>query len=135
MSLPQPLHDQAMHALAELEAGRTVETVPGLEALFRPSVQPYLISWFRHDPGALAAAYDRPLMIVHATHDIQVAEADADALAAAQPNAERLDLEGVNHVLKNAPDDRIGNIAVYADPDAPLAEGLADGVAAFILGN
>jgi pimeloyl-ACP methyl ester carboxylesterase len=132
---PQPLHDQAMHALSELEAGRTVETVPGLAALFRPSVQPYLISWFRHDPGALAAAYDRPLMIVHATHDIQVAEADADALAAAQPNAERLDLEGVNHVLKNAPDDRIGNIAVYADPDAPLAEGLADGVAAFILGN
>ena len=134
-ALPQPMNDQAMHALSELEAGRTVEAVPGLEALFRPSVQPYLISWFRHDPRELAAAYDRPMMIVHATHDSQVGAADADALATAQPNARRLDLEGVNHVLKAAPADRAGNIAVYADPDAPLAEGLADAVAAFILAN
>ncbi len=134
-ALPQPLNDQAMHALSELEAGRTVETIPGLEALFRPSVQPYLISWFRQDPRELAAAWDRRLLIVHAERDIQVGEADADALSAAQPNAERLDLEGVNHVLKAAPEDRAGNIAVYADPDAPLAEGLADAVAAFILGD
>jgi uncharacterized protein len=134
-ALPQPLNDQAMHGLSEMEAGRTVDNIPGLEGLFRPSVQPYLISWFRHDPGALAAAYDRPIMIVHATHDIQVNEADANALSTAQPNARRLDLEGVNHVLKVAPADRAGNIAVYADPDAPLAEGLADAVAAFILEN
>lgn len=134
-ALPQPLNDQAMHALSELEVGRTVESIPGLEALFRPSVQPYLISWFRHDPRDLAAAWDRPLLIVHAGRDIQVGEADADALATAQPNAERLNLEGVNHVLKAAPEDRAGNIAVYADPDAPLADGLADAVAAFILEN
>ncbi|GAD60600.1 LOW QUALITY PROTEIN: hydrolase, alpha/beta fold family [Brevundimonas abyssalis TAR-001] len=134
-ALPQPLNDQAMDGLSEMEAGRTVETIPGLEALFRPSVQPYLISWFRHDPRALAAAWDRPMLIVHATRDIQVNAADADAWATAQPNAARLDLEGVNHVLKAAPEDRAGNIAVYADPDAPLAEGLADAVAAFILGN
>ncbi|MFN4297478.1 MAG: alpha/beta hydrolase [Brevundimonas sp.] len=134
-ALPQPMNDQAMHALTELEAGRTVEPVAGLEALFRPSVQPYLISWFRHDPRELAAAYERPMLIVHAGRDIQVGEADAEALAAAQPNARRLDLEGVNHVLKAAPADRAGNIAVYADPDAPLAEGLADAVAAFILEN
>ena len=134
-ALPQPLNDQAMHALSELEAGRTVEAIPGLEALFRPSVQPYLISWFRQDPRELAAAWDRPMLIVHAGRDIQVGEADADALSTAQPNARRLDLEGVNHVLKAAPEDRAGNIAVYADPDAPLAEGLADAVAAFILGD
>jgi uncharacterized protein len=132
-ALPQPLNDQAMHGLSELEAGRTVETVPGLEALFRPSVQPYLISWFRHDPRELAATYDRPMLVVHAERDIQVNEADADALTTAQPSARRLDLEGVNHVLKAAPADRAGNIAVYADPDAPLAEGLAEAVAAFIL--
>ncbi|MBA3999239.1 alpha/beta fold hydrolase [Brevundimonas sp.] len=134
-ALPQPLNDQALHGLSELEAGRTVETVPGLEALFRPSVQPYLISWFRHDPRELAAAYDRPMLVVHAERDIQVNEVDADALETAQPNARRLDLEGVNHVLKAAPEDRAGNISVYADPDAPLAEGLADAVAAFILEN
>lgn len=134
-ALPQPLHDQAMHALSELEAGRTVDNIPGLETLFRPSIQPYLISWFRHDPRELAAAYDRPMLIVHAEHDIQVGEADADALAAARPDARRLNLAGVNHVLKTAPADRAANIAVYADPDAPLAEGVAEAVAAFVLEN
>lgn len=34
--------EQANTALSELEAGRTVDNIPGLEALSRPSVQPYL---------------------------------------------------------------------------------------------
>lgn len=134
-ALPAPLHDQAMAGLDELEAGRAIDNVPGLEALFRPSVQPYLISWFAHDPATLIAAYDRPVLIVHADHDLQVAAADAEALSAAQPNARRLDLAGANHVLKSAPLDRAGNLAAYADPDAPLADGLTDAVAAFILGD
>ncbi|MGZ9100785.1 MAG: alpha/beta hydrolase, partial [Brevundimonas sp.] len=40
-NLPEPMRTQAFHALAELEAGRTVaDTPPALAALFRPSVQP-----------------------------------------------------------------------------------------------
>lgn len=133
--LPEPMLGQALHALAELNEGRTAEAPAQLAGLFRADIQPYLISWFRYDPAALIADWDRPVMIVHATHDIQVAVADADALAAAQPNAVRLDLEGVNHVLKVAPADRAGNIATYSNPDLPLASGVADAVAAFILGH
>ena len=93
-----------------------------------------------HSEGGLVAqvaAADNPQVcgvVLLASAGRPAADVVREQLAAL-PNAERLDLEGVNHVLKNAPDDRIGNIAVYADPDAPLAEGLADGVAAFILGN
>lgn len=131
--LPEPMKSQAMAGLADLTAGRTTLNVPGLESLFRPSVQPYLISWFALDPAALAAAYDGPIMIGQGTTDIQVSMTDANALAAAQPNATLASFEGVNHVLKVSAADRTANIATYSDPSLPLAPGVAEAVAAFIL--
>ncbi|MBU1538910.1 MAG: alpha/beta fold hydrolase [Alphaproteobacteria bacterium] len=132
--LPEPLRTQAFHALAELEAGRTVaDTPPALAALFRPSVQPYLISWLALDPAALTASYDGPVMVGTGTTDIQTPVVDAEALAAARPGVRLALWEGVNHVLKVAPADRAGNIATYSDPNLPLAPDVVDDVAAFIL--
>lgn len=131
---PEPLKTQAFAALTELEAGRTVaDTPPALAALFRPSVQPYLISWLPLDPAVLLAAYDGPVFIGQGTNDLQIGVADAEALAAADPEATLKLWDGVNHVLKTAPADRAGNLATYADPALPLAPGVAEDVAAFIL--
>lgn len=132
--LPEPLKTQAYDALAELEAGRTVADPPAaLMALLRPSVQPYLISWLMLDPAALLAAYDGPVMIGQGGADIQVSMADAEALHAARPDAALAVWDGVNHVLKTAPADRAGNIATYMDPSLPLAPGVVEDVARFIL--
>lgn len=136
VSLPEPMKAQAFAALTELEAGRTVaDTPPALAALFRPSVQPYLISWLPLDPAALLAAYDGPVFIGQGTTDLQVTVADAQALAAADPKATLKLWDGVNHVLKTAPADRAANLATYADPALPLAPRVADDVGAFIRSN
>ena len=132
-ALPEPMKAQAFSALTELEAGRTVaDTPPALAALFRPSVQPYLISWLPLDPAVLIAAYGGPVFIGQGTTDIQVGVADAQALAAADPQATLKLWDGVNHVLKTAPADRAANIAAYSTPDLPLAPGVVEDVAAFI---
>lgn len=132
-SLPEPLKTQAYATVSELEAGRTVaDSPPQLAALFRPSVQPYLISWLPLDPAKLAAAYRGPLFIGQGTTDLQVSMADAEALAAARPDATLVRFEGANHMLKTAPTDRAGNMATYRDPSLPLAPGVVDAVAAFI---
>jgi pimeloyl-ACP methyl ester carboxylesterase len=132
-ALPQPMKAQAFSALTELEAGRTVaDTPPALAALFRPSVQPYLISWLPLDPAALIAAYEGPVFIGQGTTDIQVGVVDAQTLAAADPQATLKLWDGVNHVLKTAPADRAANIAAYSNPDLPLAPGVVEDVAAFI---
>ncbi len=131
--LPEPLKTQAFTILAELEAGRTVaDTPPALAALFRPSVQPYLISWLPLDPAALLAAYDGPVFIGQGTTDLQMTSTDANALASANPKATLKLWDGVNHLLKTAPADRAANMATYADPALPLASGLVEDVAAFI---
>lgn len=132
--LPEPMRSQAFHALAELEAGRLApDTPPELAALLRPSVQPYLISWFRLDPAELIAAWDGPVMIGQGLTDLQTTQTDARAMAAAQPDARLVLWEGVNHLLKVAPADRAANLATYSDPSLPLAPGVADDIAGFIL--
>lgn len=134
-SVPEPMKTEAFTALSELEAGRTTQGPPALAALFRPSVQPYLISWLALDPAALLATYRGPVLIGQGTTDIQTSMTDAETLAAAQPDATLVRWEGVNHLLKIAPADRAANIATYSDPALPLAPGLAKTVADFILGH
>lgn len=132
--LPETLLAPAFAVLDELEAGRTVTNAPPeLAGLFRPSVQPYLISWIGLDPTDLIRVYEGPVMIGHGSTDIQVGMVDANALSAARPTAHLVVWDGVNHVLKLAPADRAGNIATYGNPDLPLAPGVVDDVAGFIL--
>lgn len=131
--LPPALRETAEAALAELEAGRTTEAPPQLASLFRPSVQPYLISWLNLDPAALAASYGGPMMVGHGSTDLQTTTVDAQALHTAQPASQLTIWEGVNHVLKTAPADRAANVATYGDPTLPLAPGVVEDVAAFIL--
>lgn len=63
-ALPPGLLAQSDSVLARIAAGDTVMRSPsGLEALFRPSVQPYLISWFRYTPSVEITKLRVPVLI------------------------------------------------------------------------
>ena len=131
--MPEDLRAQAFADLDSLAAGRPVAEPPAsLMALFRPSVQPYLISWLTIDPAVELAAVKSPVLIVQGANDLQVSVDDARLLAKARPDAKLLVLDGVNHVLKPAPADRAGNAATYADPNLPLDPRIVPAVAAFV---
>jgi hypothetical protein len=119
---------------ASLRAGKRVAAVsPLLMPLFNPSVQPYLISEFAYDPAKELAKLAIPVLIVQGSTDIQIGADDASLLAAADPKARVLNVEGMNHVLVDAPPDRAGNIAQYTNPDAALSAAMVEGVSAFLL--
>jgi pimeloyl-ACP methyl ester carboxylesterase len=118
-----------------LEAGKLVDEVsPMLAALFRPSVQPYLISWFKYDPQEEIKKLSMPVLIVQGTTDIQVPVAHAELLAQAKPDAKLVVIEGMNHILKEAPEERMANIAAYSMPDRPLQAGLLEAIIDFVKG-
>lgn len=131
-----PLLDRADAAIASLERGERVDAAgmaPPLLALFRPQVQGFLMDVFAYDPAKLVAGVEKPVLILQGRRDIQVSAADAEALARADPRAKLVLLPDVNHVLKTVTsDDRRVNAAAYADPNLPLAPGVADAVAAFV---
>ena len=117
----------------ELRAGRPVKDAPpALAGLFRPSVQPFVISEYAVDPAAAFAAFKGPALIVQGSTDLQVSVDDARRLAAARPGAKLVVVEGANHVLKSAPLDRAANLATYRDVGLPLAPGVLDPIVAFV---
>lgn len=133
---PNAFGDKALLKVDSLAAGHTVTASSNEEMmLFRPSVQPYLRSWFKYDPRTVLAALQKPTLLVQGSTDIQVPVEDAKRLAAAQPKAKLVILEGMNHVLKQAPMDRAANLDTYNKPELPLAEGLMDAITRFIQGN
>lgn len=119
--------------MAKLKAGEAVPGAP-IPALFRDSVQPYLMSWLPIDPAAELARVKAPVLVLQGSTDLQTTVADAKRLAEAQPRARLVILEGVNHVLKAAPAERAANIATYADPKLPLGPGVAEAIVGFVNG-
>jgi pimeloyl-ACP methyl ester carboxylesterase/predicted N-acetyltransferase YhbS len=130
--LRQQLHDKLPPELAErneaillaLEQGRLVDDTPvQLTSLYRPSVQPYLVSWFRYVPAEEIKGLRIPCLILQGDADVQVPVSEARALKAAAPQAQLQILQGMNHVLKLAGD---------ADPAPPLAPELGQRLARFL---
>ncbi|EUB87832.1 alpha/beta hydrolase [Pseudomonas sp. GM30] len=134
-SLPPPLMLRSNQILDSLKAGHTDADVPApLQPIFRPSVQPYLISLFRQDPAKAFAQLKMPALIVQGSNDMQVGVGDAQALKAAKPDAELVVIEGMNHVMRIVPADVKRQLASYKDPNLPLAAELGGKLIEFIDG-
>lgn len=131
--LPAAARRRGEAILGELVAGRLVPDIdPEFGALFRPSVQPYLLSRFRYDPAEEIRAPGIRVLIVQGTADLQVPVAEARLLAASNPLAALVLIPDMNHALKRClteADQR----ASYADPAMPIEPSLVEAVAAFLL--
>ena len=133
--LPPALMLRANELLDSLKAGRVDEDVPPqLQVIFRPSVQPYLITLFREDPSAAFARLKMPALIIQGSNDIQVGVGDARMLKAAKPDAQLALIEGMNHVMRIVPNDIKRQVASYKDPQLPLAAELGSRIISFIDG-
>lgn len=132
-----PVLESALHVIDELEQGRTVDVAilhPALARVFSPGAQPYLISLMRIDPVEAVRRAKKPTLIVQGTRDIQVSVADAKLLSKAPKTSMKL-VNGMNHVLKEAPADLAGNIATYTNPSLPLATDFVNQIEEFIENN
>jgi len=128
------LLEEALPIFEKLEQGETVEEVPmALFSIFRPSVQPYMISWIKYDPKVEIAKLQVPILLVHGTTDIQLELSEAKLLSEGNPKAQMEVIEGMNHILKIADEAYLPNLQTYSNPDLPLAAGLTELLAAFIL--
>lgn len=117
-----------------LKAGKEVSNIPmGLMALFRPSVQPYLISWYRYNPQEVIAKLRQPVLILQGDKDVQVSEEDAKLLKQSLPKAQFQILKDMNHVLKTCESvDMQVQQATYANPDLPVQEDLLITIEKFV---
>jgi uncharacterized protein len=129
---PKNLIDESKRIIDNLLIGKTETNIPKvLDVLFRPSVQPYLISWFKYDPAIEIKKIVIPVLILQGTEDIQVSINDAEILAGANNKALFKKLSGVTHMLKeiNNPSEQM---STYTDPNIPLSKELVKEIIEFV---
>ncbi|NMY72975.1 alpha/beta fold hydrolase [Pseudomonas sp. WS 5071] len=132
-NMPPALLQRSFELIHALESGRTDDNVPeALHVIFRPSVQPYLISLLRYDPAKAFAALKMPALIIQGTHDIQVDVNDARLLKAAKPDADLALIDGMNHVMRIVPMDIKRQVQSYNDPNQRLSSELGDKIVRFV---
>jgi len=131
---PADLMTASEAILSALEAGKPPDTPvpPALSPIFRPSVQPYLMSWFKYVPSEEFAKLTMPTLIIQGTTDIQVNVDEARGLKTAKPDSELVLVSGMNHVLKMVGDNRPNQMASYSDPTLPIAPEVPRAIAAFV---
>jgi pimeloyl-ACP methyl ester carboxylesterase len=134
--LPPALAQQSEQILVALERGERVDAVPPpLLVLYRPSVQPYLIDWFKVHPLEEIKKLRIPVLILQGDTDIQIPVSAAQALHVAKPEADLVIVEGMNHVLKLVPNDQARQVASYSDPSLPVAPALNEALREFLLAH
>ncbi len=132
-SQPQMVKDMCFPIIDKLKKGELVEDVnPMLNSVFRKSVQPYMISWFKHNPQEDIKKLNIPVLIVQGATDIQVSVKDADLLSNSSKNSKKIIIEGMNHIFKMVALDKQENVATYNNPDLPVSTELVKTMTEFI---
>lgn len=131
---PEPYRTECMRIIDELKAGRTVsDPMPELAALFRPSVQPFLISQMRYEPATEARTLTQPLLVVQGTTDIQINLNDAIKLSTVNPRTRLAIVSEMNHVLKPCASlDQQSQMMTYINDTLPLAPTLVATIVDFL---
>ncbi|MBK1830505.1 alpha/beta fold hydrolase [Verrucomicrobiaceae bacterium R5-34] len=131
--LPPAYFRRAKLTLKALSEGNQVQnTVPALEQLFRASVQPYLISWFKYDPAEAIAKVEVPVLIVQGSTDLQTTVRDAKIMHEAAKGSQLKIIKGMNHVLKKQSGDLKEQMKSYNDPTLPLHPDLLPALNGFL---
>lgn len=130
---PEMLTKEVERVFSKLRQGDTVGDVNILlYSLFRPSIQPYMISWIKYHPAKEIAKLDIPILIVQGNTDIQISVDDAKSLNNANKSSTLVIIDQMNHVFKDAPIDRAANIAAYTNPELKNVPLLASEIIKFI---
>lgn len=128
------IQDMCFPIIDSLKEGKLVANInPNLSSLFRQSIQPYMISWFSHNPQLDIKELKYPSLIVQGDNDLQVGINEAKLLASSNPKNKLVIVEKMNHVLKIIDSgDRSANTASYSDPNLPIASGLIGEIVRYV---
>lgn len=127
------LEDMTFPIIDSLKSGNKVNKVdPLLNSLFRPSIQPYLISWFKYDPQTEIKKLTVPVLVLQGNNDLQVSVKDAESLAQANKNSQLAIIDKMNHIMKIIDGDKQANMDSYNNETLPISEVLIEKIVSFI---
>lgn len=127
------IYNELVEILKQNKMGTIVEDVPEeLNALIRPSVQPFLASWMQYDPVEVIASMDNEILVINGSTDIQVPVSDGEKLTQGNPEVIQVIIKDMTHVLKEASLDQEDNLKTYQNIDLPLHDEFVDALIDFL---
>ena len=133
-SAPLAIQQESQTIMDSLKSGSLVSEVPSyFNALYRPTVQPYLISLLKYAPLAQASMLQKPVLILQGDADTQIQVQDAKALAGVVKQSQLVIIPKMDHVLKEVLDTQ-KPLANYTNAEGPLAPGFIRTLTEFIKG-
>ena len=127
------LKENVQQAFRELKStGSTSSYNPALGSIFRPSVQPFILSWMKYSPREEIAKLEIPVLLISGSNDLQVKKAEAEALKKAYPEAKVVILDKMNHILRKIEGDDLENAKSYNESQRPLHPELMEVLVDFI---
>ena len=132
---PEAIKNMIFSYIDKLERGETIADVPVyLNAFFRPSLQPYMISWSKYNPQTEISKLTVPVLLLQGTTDVQISTNQVELLAKANPKAQKVIIENMDHVMKiSETSDMMTQVKnSYNNPDAPISKELTKIIISFI---
>lgn len=118
--------------IKELKETRSIKEVnPMLLSIFAAQNQPFLISWFAHNPSEVFKNIKKPTLIINGSKDLQIKVADAEKLHKSLPKSELVIIENMNHVLKEIHQDD-DNMKSYYTSEFPISTKLVSTIVSFL---
>ena len=119
--------------IEKLKNKEFVDSVPPLlNSLFNKSVQNYLIDASSYNPQLEIAKLNIPILVLQGTNDIQIEMKDAQLLHNAAPKSRLEIIQGMNHVFRQAPENRLLNMQTYGNPELPIDTSLVNLIVDFL---
>ena len=131
----QPPYVKSMSdpVIEKLKNKELVDSVPPLlNSLFNKTVQQYLIDASSYDPKEEISKLDISVLIVQGSNDIQIEVKDAQLLHNAATKSRLEIIQGMNHVFRQAPENRLLNMQTYGDPELPIDNSLVNIIVDFL---
>ena len=131
----QPPYVKSMSdpVIEKLKNKELVDSVPPLlNSLFNKTVQQYLIDASSYDPKEEISKLDISVLIVQGSNDIQIEVKDAQLLHNAATKSRLEIIQGMNHVLRQAPQNRLLNMQTYGNPELPIDNSLVNIIVDFL---
>ena len=127
------LKESARSAYDDLRVnGVALNYSPYLASLFRPDIQPFMLSWMKFNPKIEIAKLDMPVLIINGDKDIQVQVNEAEHLKEAHPKAEVVIIQNMNHIFKKIDGSDLENTKSYNIYNLPIMPELVETVSTFI---
>ena len=119
--------------IEKLKNKELVDSIPPLlNNLFNKSNQKYLIDASSYDPELEISKLNIPILILQGTNDIQIEVKDAQLLHNAAAKSRLEIIQGMNHVFRQAPENRLLNMQTYGNPELPIDDSLVKIIVDFI---